>query len=41
VVAEHSQHGTPLLAFLSPSVGKRIHRLRTNADRSARPKKAA
>jgi len=40
VVAEHSKHGTPLLAFLSPSVGKRIHRLRAKADRTARTKKA-
>jgi predicted PurR-regulated permease PerM len=36
VVAEHSKHGTSLVAFLSPSMAKRIHRLRTNADRSSR-----
>lgn len=35
VVAEHSRHGTPLLAFLSPSIAKRFHRLRVNAGRSA------
>jgi predicted PurR-regulated permease PerM len=38
VVAEHSVHGTPLLAFLSPSMGKRFNRLRS-ADRSARGRK--
>jgi predicted PurR-regulated permease PerM len=40
VVAEHSVHGTPLLAFLSPSIAKRFHRLRATVDRSARAPKA-
>jgi predicted PurR-regulated permease PerM len=40
VVAEHSKHGTPLLAFLSPSVAKRFVRLRATVDRSAQVKKA-
>jgi predicted PurR-regulated permease PerM len=40
VVAEHSKQGTPLLAFLSPSVAKRFIRLRATVDRSAQLKKA-
>ena len=37
VVAQHSKHGTSLLAFLSPSMAKRFYRMRANADRSSRP----
>jgi predicted PurR-regulated permease PerM len=40
VVAEHSKHGTSLLAFLSPSVGKRFYRLRATAERTGRSRKA-
>jgi predicted PurR-regulated permease PerM len=39
VVAEHSKQGTPLLAFLSPSVAKRFIRLRATVDRSAQVNK--
>ena len=39
VVAEHSKQGTPLVAFLSPSMAKRFHRLRAMADRPSRVRK--
>jgi len=39
VVAENSKHGTPLLAFLSPSVAKRFKRLRATVERSAQVEK--
>jgi predicted PurR-regulated permease PerM len=39
VVAEHTKHGTPLVAFLSPNLAKRFIRLRANADRSSRMSK--
>ena len=35
VVAEHSKHGTPILAFLSPSMARRFHRLRGNSPSKA------
>jgi predicted PurR-regulated permease PerM len=39
VVAEHSKHGTPMVAFLSPSMAKRFHRLRERTNQSARARK--
>jgi predicted PurR-regulated permease PerM len=39
VVAENSKQGTPVLAFLSPSVAKRFKRLRATVDRSVQVKK--
>jgi predicted PurR-regulated permease PerM len=39
VVAEHSKQGTPLVAFLSPSMAKRFHRLRAMTARPSRARK--
>jgi predicted PurR-regulated permease PerM len=39
VVAEHSKHGTPMVAFLSPSMAKQFHRLRSRTNRSGRAHK--